>query len=79
MVQRTREIVDKDFTRLAGSLPFHCAGGDGSGGGGEGWSEVVVGSDGSGEVVATMIGRRRNGAENDDEEDLNGEDGKEKA
>lgn len=80
MVQSTRKIVDKDFTKLAGILLFHCAGGErGGGSGGEGWSEVVVGSDGSREVVETMMERTRNGAESEEEEDLNEEDGKEKA
>jgi hypothetical protein len=79
MVQSTRKIVDKDFTKLAGILLFHCAGGERGGGGGEGWSEVVVGSDGSREVVEAMTERTRNGAESEEEEDLNEEDGKEKA
>jgi hypothetical protein len=79
MVQSTRKIVDKDFTKLAGILLFHCAGGERGGGGGEDWSEVVVGSDGSREVVEAMMERTRNGAESEEEEDLNEEDGKEKA
>jgi hypothetical protein len=40
---------------------------------------VVVGSDGSREVVEAMMERTRNGAESEEEEDLNEEDGKEKA
>lgn len=69
MVQSTRKIVDKDFTKLAGILLFHCAGGERGGGG----------SDGSREVVEAMMERTRNGAESEEEEDLNEEDGKEKA
>ena len=40
---------------------------------------VVVGIDGSRVVVEAMMERTRNGAEGEEEEDLNEEDGKEKA